>query len=356
MNKILRFSLLTMLALVCGFASADTVKLLEIDFRGEQGTWTIDNKTLPDGLSDVWKQDKRYGMKATAYNNKAFAAESWLISPVIDATNYKDLKFTFNHAINKFTSLDKAKEEATVWVKAEGADWEKVEVSYPTNFSWSFLNVENVDLSKYDGKKIQLGFKYTSSAEGAGTWEIQTVSVSGEGAPLVAPNAKGQEANPYTVDELLAMNADAIIVTGKVWVKGIIVGYMETENKVNVVKTDKPVTGGNTNIAIAVQAGETDGTKTVPVQLPSGDIRTALNVHDNENIGKEVLLYGNLAKYFNVVGLKNTSNYKLNTATNLQSISTAEHISAPRYNLSGQRVGKDYKGVVIENGRKVLKK
>jgi hypothetical protein len=28
---------------------------------------------------------------------------------------------------------------------------------------------------------------------------------------------------------------------------------------------------------------------------------------------------------------------------------------APRYNSSGQRVGKDYKGIVIINGRKVLK-
>ena len=29
--------------------------------------------------------------------------------------------------------------------------------------------------------------------------------------------------------------------------------------------------------------------------------------------------------------------------------------NAPRYNMSGQRVGRDYKGVVIVNGRKVVK-
>ena len=30
--------------------------------------------------------------------------------------------------------------------------------------------------------------------------------------------------------------------------------------------------------------------------------------------------------------------------------------NAPIYNLAGQRVGKDYKGVVIQNGKKFIKK
>ena len=29
---------------------------------------------------------------------------------------------------------------------------------------------------------------------------------------------------------------------------------------------------------------------------------------------------------------------------------------APRYNLAGQKVGNDYKGVVIQNGRKMIQK
>ncbi len=40
-------------------------------------------------------------------------------------------------------------------------------------------------------------------------------------------------------------------------------------------------------------------------------------------------------------------------------ISTAETDidgNAPRYNLSGQRVGHDYKGVVIVNGKKIFSK
>ena len=30
--------------------------------------------------------------------------------------------------------------------------------------------------------------------------------------------------------------------------------------------------------------------------------------------------------------------------------------NAPIYNLAGQRVGKDYKGVVVQNGKKFIKK
>ncbi len=47
----------------------------------------------------------------------------------------------------------------------------------------------------------------------------------------------------------------------------------------------------------------------MPIALPSGTaIRTALNIKDNAgNVGKEVLLYGNLTKYFGQPGMKETS-------------------------------------------------
>jgi hypothetical protein len=48
------------------------------------------------------------------------------------------------------------------------------------------------------------------------------------------------------------------------------------------------------------------------VQLPYGDVRTALNLQDNpDNFGKEVYLKGDILKYSGVPGLKNTSDYKL---------------------------------------------
>ena len=44
-------------------------------------------------------------------------------------------------------------------------------------------------------------------------------------------------------------------------------------------------------------------------------------------------------------------------ATGIHSVhADGDNASAQRYNLSGQRVGSPYRGVVISNGRKILRK
>ena len=63
-----------------------------------------------------------------------------------------------------------------------------------------------------------------------------------------------------------------------------------------------------TNLLIAASASETDPSKCMPVQLPSGAVRNGLNLADNpDNLGKEVLLYGNIEAYFKVPGLKSVT-------------------------------------------------
>ena len=66
--------------------------------------FTIENKNLPEGLTYIWSYGgANYGMKASAfYNNKAYASESWLITPEIDLSSAKSAYLTFDHAANKF--------------------------------------------------------------------------------------------------------------------------------------------------------------------------------------------------------------------------------------------------------------
>ena len=65
-----------------------------------------------------------------------------------------------------------------------------------------------------------------------------------------------------------------------------------------------------TNLLIADNADETDVTKCLAVQLPSGAVRNALNLVDNPgNYKKFVTLTGSLEKYFGVAGLKSVSKY-----------------------------------------------
>lgn len=169
-----------------GGQSGDTVKSLPYsqDFKASgQGDFTIDNKTLPEALTYVWSYDNRYGMKASAYNQQAYASESWLVSPVVNLASAQHPVLTFRHAVNQFESIDKAKEEATVWVREENGTWTKLSgVAYPTSLSWSFVDSGEIDLSGYKGKKIQVAFKYVSTATKAGTWEVDKFSIAEQGS------------------------------------------------------------------------------------------------------------------------------------------------------------------------------
>lgn len=154
--------------------------LLEQDFTADQGEFTIDNVTLGEGLTYVWKQDAQYGMKASAYANKTnIESESWLISPEISLQTMAKTDLTFSHAINKY--FGDVTKEATLWVREVGGEWKQFEISYPELGEKSFSPFEEVtiNLDEFNGKTIQVGFKYTSTSTAAGTWEIKTFKIFG---------------------------------------------------------------------------------------------------------------------------------------------------------------------------------
>ncbi|HCM21153.1 MAG TPA: hypothetical protein DIC46_10360, partial [Porphyromonadaceae bacterium] len=65
------------------------------------------------------------------------------------------------------------------------------------------------------------------------------------------------------------------------------------------------------NLALADSPAETAAANTLPVELKSGKIRTALNLVDHpENFKKEVMVEGDLEKYFSLPGIKSLSAYK----------------------------------------------
>ena len=116
----------------------------------------------------------------------------------------------------------------------------------------------------------------------------------------------GSESNPYSVSAAIAKAEQ----TG-VYVKAYIVGWVDGQVLSEGAKFNSDATV-KTNILIAESASVTDVTKCMPVQLPSGNVRTGVNLQDNSgNYKKEVLLYGDIAKYFGTPGLKNTSYAKI---------------------------------------------
>jgi len=146
-------------------------------FASSQGDFTIEDKTLPDGISYVWQFNSQYGMKASAYVSKTnYATESWLISPEIDLSSVSKAYLTFDHAARYFSN---ASTELTLWISKDGGDWTQLTIpNYPDGSSWNFVSSGEIDLASYVGSKIKLGWKYTSSSSSAPTWEIKNVLVS----------------------------------------------------------------------------------------------------------------------------------------------------------------------------------
>ena len=167
----------------------ETVVLDESCATG-QGSFTIDNKQLPNGEgSFVWSlgsfNDDKF-MKASAYiGGTRYASESWLVSPPVDLSQAATATLTFDHAHNYAGT---AEEEFTLWATETSADnWQQLTIDkYGSEFNFT---TATIDLSAYAGKTIKFAFKYISTTAAAGTWEIKNVKVvaNGEGGGTVDP-------------------------------------------------------------------------------------------------------------------------------------------------------------------------
>lgn len=180
-----------------GTQTGGEVVVLDEPFADGQGDFTIEDKTKPEELSYVWNfssgtsssGDYHY-MKASAHVNETnYAAESWLVSPAVDLTQATTATLTFTHIIN--FGKDLMSTNQTLWVsEANTENWEQVTIpTYPDGNSWNEAESGDIDLSKYAGKTIKLGFKYVSTTSSAATWEVYNVKVvANGGSGTVDPN------------------------------------------------------------------------------------------------------------------------------------------------------------------------
>ncbi|MBQ2807530.1 MAG: choice-of-anchor J domain-containing protein [Bacteroidaceae bacterium] len=262
--------------------------------------WIIDYKTA----------------KATSYvdgvNN---AAESWLISTPVDFTNETEAFVAFEYII-RYSESGKVAKNHQLLISSDyagdpaKATWTDLPYGAVEGSDWTTFYKANVavptDFLKKSG--IVFALRYTATTK-AGTWEVKNFKVAHGTA---AEPEKPEDAQEYTVAEAMA----AFTGTAKpAIVKGYIVGTVNGQ-----VYTEGCVFSGtaesNTNLLIADNADETDYNNCMPVQLPSGAVRSALNLVDNPgNYKKQVTLTGSLEKYFGVTGLKSVSKYVIDGVT-----------------------------------------
>ena len=262
--------------------------------------WIIDYKTA----------------KATSYidgTNKA--ATSWLISSPIDFTEETEAYVAFEYII-RYSESGKVANNHQLLISADytgdpaTATWTDLPYGAVEGADWVTFYKANVAVpAEFLGKSgITFALRYTATTK-ASTWEVKNFKVAHGTAD--APE-EPEEAQEYTVAEALA--AFTGVATPAV-VKGYIVGTVNGQ-----VYTEGCVFSGaaesKTNILIADNADETDYNNCMPVQLPSGAVRNALNLVDNAgNYKKQVTLTGSLEKYFGVPGLKTVSKYEIEGVT-----------------------------------------
>ena len=187
----------------------ENVTLYSETFGTNQGAFTIDNKVLPEGATYVWAFASGYGMKASAYiSGAAHASKSWLVSPKFDCTNATALTLSFSEAANKFNSAENVSAYTFVKVKEVGTDtWTNLTLSARAGgTNWNFTDGITADLSAYVGKKMQIAFVYTSTAELAGTWEVKNFELKGKGEVTTESEVVVPE---YTTIAQLKENATA---------------------------------------------------------------------------------------------------------------------------------------------------
>lgn len=168
------------------FFSVDLTKGME-GFTFDQGN-PADKNGNPLSDFKTWTQSTQYGLVATGgiANNdfnksKANITDAMAISPVIDLTDYTQIRMMVHQAGNYFNNADNFQQMTSTLIREAGStEWEQLEVPYPpAGNSWTFSNSGYIVLDDYAGKKVEIGFRYTSTSSLSGTWEIDKVTVAG---------------------------------------------------------------------------------------------------------------------------------------------------------------------------------
>lgn len=151
------------------------------------------------------------------------------------------------------------------------------------------------------------------------------------------PSAEGTVESPLTVEDVIAMNcANA----GPFWVRGVVLDKGAANAKDGVLQT---TTAAATNLVLAMDEA------IIPIALPAGEVRSALNIVDNpQNIGATILVYGTLEKYFSAPGVKNVTEYKIESLAGIGNI-IVDKADAPveYFNLQGMRIANPTPGSVV---------
>ena len=347
MNKILRLSFIAVMALVCGTMSAQT-ELLE---NGGFETWK-------DGVATNWQSSNSASSAKVSQSTDARTGEFAVL--VKSETKY-----------NKRLAYKELNLKAGTYKMSFYAKGGQVRPGYAISVNGSI-----------DGKN---GYKYGSYAALSATeWKLVEHEFTLEAPTTInlvvmnpKTNSKGYTATDAIIDDFSLTTTDGGI-DGTVAPPADITNTPETAY--TVAKAKELIDAGKGLATPVYVKGKVsraskelnekygslsyyisdDGTTNNELQVYGGlsfkgEKFTSV---DDIKVGDEVVVYGQLKKYNKTYEIdKNNTLISKNGATGINKVVTdVNSADAPVYNLSGQRVGKNAKGVLIKNGKKYVVK
>ena len=164
-----------------GAETASITIINQEDFDSDLGTWWQYN-VIGD---QIWHQSEFSGKtfaQMSGYDGGAFDNEDWMISPLLDLSNYDSVFFNFETAYN-YTGPDL---ELYISTDYDGVgnpnDFSWTDISDMVNWSdggWNWVASGDVDLDGYLESATFLAFKFTSTTDGSATWEVDGILVYG---------------------------------------------------------------------------------------------------------------------------------------------------------------------------------
>lgn len=347
MNKILRLSFIAVMALVCGTMSAQT-ELLE---NGGFETWK-------DGVATNWQSSNSASSAKVSQSTDARTGESAILVKSDAKYNkrlaYKELnlkagtyKMSFyakggqvrpGYAISVNGSIDGKKGYIYgSYAALSATEWKLVENEFtleaPTTINLLVMNP----------KTNKSG--YTATDAIIDDFSLTTTDGGIDGTVAPPADITNTPETAYTVAK-----AKELIDAGKglatpVYVKGKVSRASKELNEKYGSLSYYISDDGTTNNELQVYGGLSF----------KGEKFTSV---DDIKVGDEVVVYGQLKMYNETYEIdKNNTLISKNGATGINKVVTdVDSADAPVYNLSGQRVGKNAKGVLIKNGKKYVVK
>lgn len=406
MNKILRFSMMAVLALVANIGFAQTTILWQEDFSSYkaddvpkggaynyacevEGTKVYEQNLAGGAAPELLVKSKgsfsatvalngvsgqltltykaNNNIKITVENAKAgdvVKVGNDYTCPVTVAAGTNSITIKFPNTNSKNARLDNIKLFQGVGKKAAGLSWgtasRTVTIGAEDNLFPTLTNTYNLavkyssddpDVAAIDAAtgEITLGIpgKANITAEFEGNDEYEAAKVSYELTVKAAStvNIKNTPETAYTVAKALELINAGEGLEANVYVKGQITNIEDVD------------TGDYGNATYTISDDATAANALLIYRGYYYD-KGKFTSKDQIKVGDVVVVYGKLVKFYEKLEMASGNHiYSINgVVSGVDNITVDENVDAPAYNVAGQRVNDAYKGIVVKNGKKYLNK